>query len=718
MNRKLVSALMISVLISVSFGYGFTFNAGASSFVEELPNIPWGAGFTPRDVEWNDAGTVCVVVGEYSVDNAFVYWSANDTWIPLDTQQNILKDVVYDNVNDYFWMCGDDSGSPASTVLYFAAGAEPPYIDYPGSEGGIPITLPLNAIACDHIGNPLVAGSGLDYLYYFNASDGTNSWSEILDWDGELFDVNLHSISFNPNDQRFYLVGDKSGVGEIYYTTTAPLSSSEYTYHDYTEYAFGQPPFSSISWNDNQDYGLVTGLGKVYKTWGLDPVLKEMLWEIVHENLDDVYYQAKWDESAWEEAAIVGSNGSQAAYWRYYDYSERTVLAHTDSGETEFMCVDVKPPASPKWVIIPYPNGALKVNIMSQDQSSTISVNAAYPQMHWIGFNDSGMVNKMDKQVNVEDWYWITLGANYSQGWNNIDVYVEAWYDNGLTGGGGSTFPTTNDRNRTLAFTLVYDVGVGSYNLIYPGNEVQIGAFNDIVVPSTAPAGEEHHRVELGVYFGKQVRAADGTGFAGAGPDYHYDPDIALDDPDSWDFSVTIRDGAAPTASNTSYGEFGLFRYTNITVTGDPGGNAPPGIDNYSMGANSQITYSTNTDYYVNVSIDNLNRIGGGGSIPASNVKVLINSPLANNTNTQINGSWGPAGRAFPGANQTLGIWGNTSQPAWAIDAPRNGTTAHGPWGSDFNGYGATIVEWYVTVPAATAEGVYRSKITFTIGYY
>ena len=192
---------MITVLISVSFGYGLTMNAEASSFVEELPDIPWGGGFTPRDVEWNDAGTVCVVVGEFSTDNAFVYWSANDTWFPLDTQQNnILKDVVYDNVNDYFWMCGDDTGSPASTVLYFAAGAEPPYIDYPGSSGGSTITLPLNAIACDHVGNPLVAGSCLNYLYYFNGSAGASSWTDILDWDNELYAVNLYSIDFNPHD--------------------------------------------------------------------------------------------------------------------------------------------------------------------------------------------------------------------------------------------------------------------------------------------------------------------------------------------------------------------------------------------------------------------------------------------------------------------------------------------------------------------------------------
>ncbi|MCK5037623.1 MAG: hypothetical protein KAS16_00855, partial [Thermoplasmata archaeon] len=196
-----------------------------------------------------------------------------------------------------------------------------------------------------------------------------------------------------------------------------------------------------------------------------------------------------------------------------------------------------------------------------------------------------------------------------------------------------------------------------------------------------------------------------------------YDQGTVFDDPESWDFSVTLVDGLAPTATNTSYGEFGLFRFTNITVSGSPGGNAPPGKTDQMLGGGSLITYSTNTDYFVNVSIPDLERVGGG-SILATNVNVSIASPLANNSNSQINSSWGPAGRAFPGADMPLGVWGNASQVDPDIDAPSNGTTAHGPWGSDFNGYGATTVLWYINVPAATAEGTYRAKITFTIGYY
>ncbi|MCK5038453.1 MAG: hypothetical protein KAS16_05085, partial [Thermoplasmata archaeon] len=61
---------------------------------------------------------------------------------------------------------------------------------------------------------------------------------------------------------------------------------------------------------------------------------------------------------------------------------------------------------------------------------------------------------------------------------------------------------------------------------------------------------------------------------------------------------------------------------------------------------------------------------------------------------------------------------GNLSEVNYLIDPTDNGTTAYGPWGSDFNGYGATEIEWWVSVPGATPEGIYQATITFKIGYW
>ena len=159
-------------------------------------------------------------------------------------------------------------------------------------------------------------------------------------------------------------------------------------------------------------------------------------------------------------------------------------------------------------------------------------------------------------------------------------------------------------------------------------------------------------------------------------------------------------------------------RLSTLRLSGNPSGNSQPGSDDNAIGS-SLVTFSANVPYYVNVSIPDLARVGGGGSIAATSIAALSASPLANNTNCEMNSSW-TYGKPFPGANQNLSVWGNTSlaQIYWSVPAPDNGTAAHGPWGSDFNTYGATVVNWFASVPGGTGEGIYRATITFKIGYY
>jgi hypothetical protein len=116
--------------------------------------------------------------------------------------------------------------------------------------------------------------------------------------------------------------------------------------------------------------------------------------------------------------------------------------------------------------------------------------------------------------------------------------------------------------------------------------------------------------------------------------------------------------------------------------------------------------------------------VGSSGQIDATNLAVsLVGGLPANfdyNPYTEMNSSWGAYGRAFAGANVDRMVWGNVSRPMGQrlVAAPENGTTAYGPWGSDYNGYGATQVAWWASVPGATAEGTYQAPITVKIGYY
>jgi hypothetical protein len=189
---------------------------------------------------------------------------------------------------------------------------------------------------------------------------------------------------------------------------------------------------------------------------------------------------------------------------------------------------------------------------------------------------------------------------------------------------------------------------------------------------------------------------------------------LALQDADSWDFNVTVIDTLNPTATDKLYGEFGIDKTVGVLVAGNPSGNAPPGSSSILLSNPSQITYSANTDYWVNVSIPNLMENGVGPlNIPAIGVEVQNADPFANAANSGI------AGQTFIiGAGTDMRVWGGAVIP---IVPPSNGTIACGPWITDFNAGGFndyTILNWWVTVPGSTAEGVYWATITITIEAY
>ncbi len=307
----------------------------------------------------------------------------------------------------------------------------------------------------------------------------------------------------------------------------------------------------------------------------------------------------------------------------------------------------------------------------------------------------------------------------YADGEDDVWILLTAWYDEGIE---SSSMPVTDDHDRTRAFSALWSEG------IVPGADT-IGLINPIGSPGTdefqidswwlEPGPGDHYYVYMNITFGPQTRVADGNGFGnGASADIN-NAVTSFNDLNSWNFNIRICDANQPSTEANAYEEFGILPNKDINAAFDPMVIAPPGsIQNFAM-PNSQVSLSSNQDYYLNVSITDLQRTSGFGTILASNVHVASMSPLADNSNTQINLSWA-AGTAFPGADIPLGVWGNTSQSFanWMVPAPGNGTIAEGPWGSDYNGRSSTDIAWWVDVPAATVEGMYEATITYTLGTY
>jgi len=229
---------------------------------------------------------------------------------------------------------------------------------------------------------------------------------------------------------------------------------------------------------------------------------------------------------------------------------------------------------------------------------------------------------------------------------------------------------------------------------------------------------DDAHRVYINVTFGPQTRMATGQGFSnlGATSGAIWDKNSGHNDPNSWDFAIRVYDDSNPTAFNDSFEEFGIEETVSILVAGNPSGNAPPGSGITALANPSQITYSANTDYWVNVSIPHLFENG----VDAAPNRVDCDDVYVQNMCVNVTGANSDLDLQVPMPivpKTDVYVWGQNAVP---IAVPSNGTTAAGP---DITNYNAPIwglddftqLNWAVDVQAGTAEGIYWGTITITI---
>jgi hypothetical protein len=249
----------------------------------------------------------------------------------------------------------------------------------------------------------------------------------------------------------------------------------------------------------------------------------------------------------------------------------------------------------------------------------------------------------------------------------------------------------------TFAGASVVTFPAGNLEVGLPVLPVSVAVHPNVPIP---PVGQEHYKVYIPVSFRSQLRAAEVNG----NPTFNQNPALALTTPGTWDFSVTVRDTGSA-ATNISYGEFGIQRFTSISVSGNPTGNAPPGGSTGWMATQSAITYASNAPYTVRVEIDNL--VDLVTPIGANFVEVhnLHGNATALNSGIDI-------ATAFAGPATPLYVWGALGTP---IAASNHGTTSIGPLDSNYFGAETTNLQWRVAVPVGTAEGVYTSEIRVTV---
>jgi len=570
----------------------------------------------------------------------------------------------------------------------------------------------------------------LDSMYYYNVSDG--AWHQI----GSLLNsYYFKGVDFNPNDNRFYAVGERfttQWIGTTFYTDPVPLAGGSNCYLDQSSFSDSKSTYNSIAWNVDHDYGMVAANGGVYL---VNPYSGSMTlnWTIKVNNSVNTYYDCSWDTDGYNEAAIVGSNNSgHSYYWRYYHTNPTVMYGHHDINLAEFRCCDFKPPSSPKWLLIPVPPGVSgfggwQINVQENDQSTILNANANFPHIFSIGFwkqNDVFKTPLLNTQVDPDTTYTFYFEGNYTQGgvdhWANAELEIAAWYDEFNTGvvSNPSDPAWSSEDHRTRQFNITYDMSTGTSNMVYPtGFPEEFAIHSTWVDPNTYGFDNSHRRVYINITFKGQTLSADGDGMWDAPTSGRtHEKNFALNDANSWDFRMALYDQLSTDARNETFDEFGIKESVSISVIGSPSGNLPPGSTDSPLATYSNITYSSNNQYWVNISIPHLYKDGTPGPdfIPSTGISIQNQHPLADGGSSQISTQ-----SYFPGPGGHLCVWG-LAGPIIPLNPTYNGTGSAGPGNSDYSAaiYGlpnTTEVYWWVTVPAGLPEGSYWGTITISI---
>jgi uncharacterized repeat protein (TIGR03803 family)/parallel beta-helix repeat protein len=698
-------------------------DSGPNSWNNGLPigGNHWG-GFTATDIEPDGIGDDPYPVPGSAGAFDGLPWLSQDRWaLPYTTFLNIARD----DVNRRFWICGE-YGPGVLTSLY--------YIPYDSPTTMVPIIGPsttFTAVAADELGNILLGGNNYEFLIYYRPVE-KDGFFLVESLTSKMFGWNITDITYNMNDNRFYIVGNvmNQDRGVAFVTDPGPFISSAHCYLDTSDLLNtpGIGALRSIEWNPNRNYALAVGDG-VYRLNQYDGnAMHELTWSTIGTAQTGISYNdISWDSDGWNEAGIVGVEAGKAKYWRYYHTNPALTDGYMEAvGGSAYHTCAMKPPSSPKWLIVPHSGGCPRMNIQELDESKTVTFSSSRPHMFTVSLWKQADVLRselLDSQVDAGSTFTFFIEANYtSEGidlWADLDISFSAWFDNGFTGmntqPGDPTW--TNNNYRTRQFNVTYSASTGIPTMSYP---TMVPGVEEFAIHSywadPAPHGADGftHLVYINITFGPQTWAADGGGLsnpnAGA-----WDRNLALNDAGSWDLKVHMYNPLDPVVYNLTYQEFGIKEYGAVSSTGNPTGSAPPGTIDYQLGPNCIVHYSANTPYYLTVSIPDLHMNGDvdiPNPIPAGNIQVRNPHSLATGLNSDIN-----LITFFAAPGTPLHIWGVTGTP---LSAPVHGTQSAGPY-SDYSAavipepFEVTEISWWIDVPVSVAQGTYRGTITLTI---
>ncbi len=661
------------------------------------------------DIAWNSAGTIAVAVGVRFVDPNFIgaayrFEARTEEWFKLThNDENELYGVAWCDATHggSFIVVGDGTDVGFSSVGYTDgyAGLQPFYDGLNGET--------MRGVATNNVDpKPLVVGNGGAYYY-----DGT-TWQHIGNLaSGDNYKDVVYTNGF------YYIVGDREIDFEyrgVFYRLADGGLNAQYisppNYYDPAGLDVFMFDFHGVDARGDNVILVGTNILDVYNAGNYKG-------KPVH--LDDpieyIFRDVAWVDD--KVAYLVGHDFSLNGFFYQYNIDLHKVselpgssgignaqhgIARTDSSP---MIISVGEFASDSaW------------QISQTSGFSDIIVNTYYPHILSVEMFEVGQPgNRLNTQIDVnadgqmDRVYELRVVVRHEVQ-DILDIVgFSAWHDGGVIGD-GSAHPVEDDSSRTQAFRVGWDrnaLAGDEFTWYWPtidGDQMEvIPGIHEYIEQS----GADFDQFEISFRFipGPQMRFANGIGGAFNPNNNPYNKNDALTTPNTWDIEVHATDSQG--GFNHSYDEFGVYRFTSLTVQGLPGAysaSAAPGMTDVllSPGGSTNLTYSANCEHAIKVYLET-DLIGQdtGISIPANNMHVQGGEQIK----IPFNGSGEINSRYLIGNG--FDIW----------NTPRNRfnytTTAIGT--NDELGTLHPQIEWWVDIPGGIPEDSYRTNIVYVL---
>ncbi len=518
-------------------------------------------------------------------------------------------------------------------------------------------------------------------------------------------DMNEIYYGLTPANDRYYIVGynHTRGAGVMYQIHYGTSDMTEIT----TTPDWTDRRLYAISWCRDRDYGLVVGNRTVQLYQGGNWI------DVIGFEGNDELFDITWLDD--KVAYIVGKNTSGVGILFSYTHTQKSIAEIPKGGLTPnpHYGVAVRPNASPVYALSVGDTGsdsALKISQTSQ--AADIITDVQFPKIQEIGIYDHGEVGGMQRlntQIDVNSGgtatqkytLYVYVDNKVENEMFSVDVY--AWYDNGIL---TSDYPNENDENRTRAFRFRADYdGFGTtFSQQYPyavGNQREVSLLVNYCDAQYWNNGT-HDIWELIFTFapGPQMRHANGLDGNFNEPVYSTVRSEGLSTTNTWNLHISANGG-----ESNMYGEFGVYRFTSLTLAGVTGtytGLGAPGqtieltatsstIVNYSANCNHTLKMYLETDL---IGDSGVTRIGA--------------------TNLTFKGGYGNSTLTGYGEFNSVYILGNIG--SWYAPRNRFNYTTTATNTSDENGMtDYPNIIWWLDIPMGIPEDVYRANVIYVL---